>query len=190
MLVCSGALTFIFLPRCLIIAYCSHDSVALFFVCVEIDFELCIQPTICPLNLTTHTSQCILARTNLAGSDRMAAGCLFDSGFSLTDPGSVAAHGEGDKYKYVTSSPLPLERCSVMRISPRHWRFPPVLLLDLSRPFCPMPCLIGISCLVGRMTTCCTRTWPCSPWRMGPVTSSAYGGRGTRWEPWLALNHP
>ena len=43
--------------------------------------------------------QCILKNVNVTGGDRIFAGCLFDSGFSLTDPGTIAAHGGDEDYR-------------------------------------------------------------------------------------------
>ena len=33
------------------------------------------------------------------GSDRIFSRCLFDSGFSFTDPGMVKAHGGDEEYR-------------------------------------------------------------------------------------------
>ena len=44
-------------------------------------------------------SQCILKHVNVSGGDKIFVGCLFDSGFSLTDPGTIAAHGGDEGYR-------------------------------------------------------------------------------------------
>ena len=75
----------------------------------------------------------------------MFAGCLFDSGFSLTDPGTIAAHGGDEEYRIFMPKCV-LGQSSVFTvissIQPPIQPFPldmPQLFLVLPLTFLPLP---------------------------------------------------